>query len=247
MTTHTSIPVLSGFDRHIMAEMMSKSNFLAQAEAIVRAYKEEYAPEEVFGKLEKLRPHMSRQFWAEAVSWATASGTAYNTATAETIIFPNVTIPANYIQDGRSLRITAFGSYGTTAAPTLIYGLRWGGVAGTVLCKSGAVVTFSGAGTGASSLAMWQLEIVLTVRTNGSAGTVMANGFGQMWSSTVPTAGTATNMGTTFPLCNGGQTTPALATVDLTADTALSLTATWGTNNAANTLQGLNYLIESLN
>jgi hypothetical protein len=238
---------LKGFERHELEQMMLKSGFLAEAETLVNRYKDEYAPEEVFGQLEKLRPHMSRQFWAETVSWATASGTAIASSTTETILFPNVTIPANFMQDGRSLRLTAMGSYGTTGTPTLIFAVRWGGVSGTVITKSGAVVTFSGAGSGASSLAMWQLEVWLTVRSNGSSGTIMGNGFGQMWSSTVPTAGTATNMGTTFPLCNGGQTTPAAATCDLTADTALSLTALWGTNNAANTIQGLNYYIEALN
>jgi hypothetical protein len=44
-----------------------------------------------------------------------------------------------------------------------------------------------------------------------------------------------------------GGTTPAVATIDLTADTALSLTALWGTNNAANSIQGHNYQIVSLN
>ena len=44
---------------------------------------------------------MSRQYWSETLSWATADGTAVNTTTTETIIFPNVTIPANYMQDGR--------------------------------------------------------------------------------------------------------------------------------------------------
>jgi len=247
MVTQTTIPTLSRFERHVMEEIMAKSNFLAQAEAIVKAYKDEYAPEEVFGKLDKLRPHMSRQFWSECVSWATASGTAINTSTTETIIFPNVTIPANFMQDGRGLRITALGSYGTTSAPTLTFALRWGGVSGTVITKSGAIVTFSSAGSGASSLAMWQLEIWVTVQTNGISGKLMGNGFGQTWSSTVPTAGTATNLGASFPICNGGQTTPAQATCDLTADTALSLTALWGTNNAANTIQGLNYYIEALN
>jgi hypothetical protein len=58
---------------------------------------------------------MSRQTWQEAVSWAVASGTAIAASTTETILFPNVTIPANYMADGRLLRLRAFGA--PTAPP----------------------------------------------------------------------------------------------------------------------------------
>ncbi len=189
----------------------------------------------------------SRQFWAECVSWATASGTAVVNSSTETVLFPNITIPANFMQDGRSLRVTAFGSYGTTSAPTLIYALRWGGVSGVTLCKTGAIVCASSAGSGASSLAIWTLQAAVTVRSNGSSGTAMANGMVSMYSSTVPTFGTATNLGMDAPMCNGGQTTPAVATCDWTADTALSLTAKWGTLDPANSIQGLNYYVEAMN
>jgi hypothetical protein len=46
---------------------------------------------------------------------------------------------------------------------------------------------------------------------------------------------------------NGGVVTPAAATLDLTADTALAITATWSAASASNTLTGLNYILESLN
>jgi len=192
---------------------------------------------------------MSRQAWQEAVSWVTASGTAIATSTTETILFPNVTIPANYMSDGRVLRLRAFGAYGTTATPTLIFTIRWGGVAGTVLSKTGAMVTTSGVGGGASMTAMWTLEAILQVRSNGATGTIMTNGCVTLFTSTVGTAGTVTNYGMPQPIASGstGGTTPVAVTADLTADTALSLTATWGTSNAANSIQGLQYTVESLN
>lgn len=192
---------------------------------------------------------MSRQFWSETVSWATASGTAINTSTTETILFPNVTIPANFLQDGRCLRLRAFGAYGTTATPALTFAVRWGGVAGTVLAKSGASVTTSAVGGGASMTATWSLEVLIQVRSNGSSGTLMSNGEVTLYTSTLGTAGTVTNYGMTVPVVSGstGGTTPVAVTADLTADTALSLTALWGTNNAANNIQGLNYTIEALN
>lgn len=192
---------------------------------------------------------MSRQFWQETLAWATSSGTAVANSTTETILVPNVTIPANFMQDGRALRIKAFGGYGTTATPTLIFSLRWGGVAGTVMAKQAANVTTSGVGGGASMTAMWELEMLIQTRSNGSAGTVMSNGSSILYTSTLVTAGTVTNYGQPAPIVSGstGGTTPAVATCDLTADTALALTVTWGTANAANSIQCHNYYIESLN
>ncbi len=192
---------------------------------------------------------MSRQFWSETITWATSSATAVANTTTETVLFPNVTIPANYLQDGRRLRLRGYFAYGTTATPTLTFQLRWGGVAGTVLAKSGALTTTSAVGGGASMTALGSFEILLQVRANGSSGTLMCNGEVTTFTSTAPTAGTVTNYGLTQPLASGstGGTTPVAVTVDLTADTALSLTATWGTANSANSIQGIDYSIESLN
>lgn len=164
-------------------------------------------------------------------------------------MFPNITIPANYMQDGRVLRLKAFGAYGTTATPTLIFSVRWGGVSGTVLAKQAANVTTSGVGGGASMTATWDLEVIIQTRANGATGSLMTNGVSRLFTSTLLTAGTVTNYGQPAPIVSGstGGTTPVAVTVDLTADTALSLTATWGTANAANSLQGLNYIVEGLN
>lgn len=190
----------------------------------------------------------SRQTFVESLAWATASGAAIAASTTETILFPNVTIPGNYMADGRLLRVTAYGGYGTTATPTLTFAARFGGVSGTVLAKSGAIVTTSGTGGGASMTALWTLELLIQVRSNGSSGTAMSNGLVNLFTSTVPTAGTVTNYGMPAALASGstGGTTPAVATVDFTADAALVITVTWGTNNAANSIQGHNLLIESL-
>lgn len=192
---------------------------------------------------------MSKQYWLETLSWATAAGTAIASSTTETILFPNVTIPANYLQDGRALRLRATGAYGTTATPTLTFAVRWGGVAGTVLSKSGAMVTTSGTGGGASMTALWTAEIEIQTRSNGSSGTLFTNGEVILYTSTVGTAGTVTNYGMPAVLASGstGGTTPVAVTADLTADTALSFTALWGTNNSANSIRGDTYTIEALN
>lgn len=192
---------------------------------------------------------MSRQNWSETIAWATAAGTAVANSTTETILFPNVTIPANFMQDGRALRLRLFGAYGTTSTPTMIFSVRWGGVAGTVLAKQAANVTTSGTGGGASMTALWEAEIIIQTRSNGSAGTLFTNGTTTFYTSTLLTAGTVTNYGQTAPIASGstGGTTPVAVTADLTADTALSVTATWGTANSANSIRGDLYTIEALN
>lgn len=185
---------------------------------------------------------MSRQYWSETITWATASGTAVANTTSETIIFPNVTIPANYMQDGRVLRLRIFGQYSNTATPTLTYRLRWGGVAGTVLAATAAVTTPSGV-----TAATWNLDIMIQTRSNGSAGSIMANGDASVYAAVAPTVASATGSAADTPITAGGVTTPAAVTVDLTADTALAVTAQWSAASASNTLTGLNYTIESLN
>lgn len=184
---------------------------------------------------------MSRQFWGETLAWATSDGTAIANSTTETIIFPNVTIPANYLQDGRTLRLTVFGKHSTTATPTLTFRLRWGGVSGTVLAASGAITCATVTNAG------FKIDLILTVRSNGSSGTVMANGEAVVYGGTAPTVGSATGAPGIGPMTAGGQTAPATATVDLTADAALSITAQWSAASASNTLTGTNYVIESMN
>src|SRR5689334_10868144 len=131
---------------------------------------------------------MSRQFWEETLTWATASGTAVTNTTTETILFPNVTIPANYLQDGRLLQLKAFGQWSTgTGPPTLIFSVRWGGVAGTLISKSATITTVASV-----TAAPWELELMMQVRSNGSAGTVMGNGHVFLFSGTAPTAASAT-------------------------------------------------------
>jgi len=186
---------------------------------------------------------MSRQYWSETITWATASGTPVTNTTTETIIFPNITIPANYMQDGRNVRLRAFGQWSTgTGPPTLIFGLRWGGVAGTLLCKTAACTLVASV-----TAAAWDLDILLSTRTNGSSGTIMANGVASVFAGVAGTVASATGEGLLTPMTNGGVLTPAAATCDLTVDTALSLTATWSASSTSHTLTGLNYTLESMN
>jgi hypothetical protein len=185
---------------------------------------------------------MSRQYWSETVAWATQDGTAIANTTTETIIFPNTTVPANLMADGRILRVIAMGRHSTTATPTLTFRLRWGGVAGTVLAASGAIT----AGSGVTN-AIWRLEALLVVRSNGQSGSIFAMGEVELGEDAANTVGSATNATAVGFMGSAGVATPAAVTADLTADTPLALTAAWSAASASNTLTGHILTVEALN
>lgn len=185
---------------------------------------------------------MPRQFWNEAVTWATSDGTAVANTTSETIVFPDTTVFANYMQDGRVLRIRAQGKYSNTGTPTLTFRIRWGGVAGTLLAASAAVTTPSGV-----TNAMWEIDAVLQTRSNGSSGTIFAIGKCTVYAAVAPTVASATGAAAVTPMSAGGVTAPATATVDLTTDKSLSITTQWSAASVSNTLTGHNLIIEALN
>lgn len=177
---------------------------------------------------------MSKQHWNETLFWLTQDGTPVANTTTETIIFPNVTIPANYMQDGRVLRVSAYGKLSTTATPTITFALRWGGVGGVLLATSEAITCASGAAN-----TNWSIKFFIQTRSNGATGTLLVMG------DAVVNLTASTNTSGIIGL--SGFDAPAVATVDLTADTALSLTADWSAASASNTLTGMIYIGESLN
>jgi hypothetical protein len=177
---------------------------------------------------------LSRQYWEELLAWATADGTAVANTTDETILFPDVTIPANYMSDGRVLRMEAFGKLSTTGTPTLTFTIRWGGVAGTVLALSEAITQ----GSGVTNV-NWSLNALIQNRTNGATGSLLVMGELHIHSA----AGTV--LENVFGV--SGFDAPAAVTVDLTTDKALSLTADWSAASASNTITGLIYNLSSRN
>lgn len=184
---------------------------------------------------------MSVQKWREQIAYATASGTAVANTTTETIAYGNVTIPAGYLQDGRNFKLTVLGQYSTTGTPTLIFTARWGGVAGTVLAKNAAATLPT------ITAGLWKVELWCTTRSNGSTGTLMVNGEATLYAGVAGTVASATGESLVTAMTVAGVITPAVATVDLTADTALAITATWSAASASNTLTGLQYYLDSEN
>lgn len=186
---------------------------------------------------------MARQTWVETIKVATVDGTAIANSTTETVIFPNVTIAANYLEDSRNIEIIAQGKFSTTTGPpTLRFRLRWGGVSGTLIADSGTITTVASV-----TNAIWEVRLLVQVRSNGATGTVVTIGEAKLYGAAAPTVGSATGAPGIAAMSAGGITAPAATTVDLTADTALSLTAQWSAASASNTLTGMNYLIRSNN
>ena len=177
---------------------------------------------------------MSRQFWVENIIWSTADATPVASTAAETIMFADNTIPANYMADGRVLRLRCFGKLSTTGTPTMTFSIRWGGVAGTLLAVTEAMTMGSGVAN-----VNWELNAIIQTRANGATGSLLVMGFAQIHTSATAIV---TN---TFGV--SGYDAPAAVTADLSIDKALSVTATWSASSASNTLTGMMYLLESLN
>lgn len=178
---------------------------------------------------------MSRQYWEELLATETADGTAIASTTTETIIFPNKTLPANFMQDGRLLRLRVFGKLSTTGTPTITFAIRWGGVGGTLLATSEAITCANN-----SSNVCWSMEAYIQVRTNGSAGSLFVMG------DVTVNLTASTNTSGVFGV-SGFDAPAAVGSLDLTADTALSITADWSANSASNTLTGHIYSLEAMN
>lgn len=177
---------------------------------------------------------MSRQYFQETIAVASQDGTAIANTTTETSIFPQNVIPANYMQDGRLLRLRAFGKLSDTGTPTITFAIRWGGAGGTLLATTEALTM----GSGVSNV-NWDIEAYVQVRSNGATGSLLVMGVCRVHTA----AGTVlTNV---FGV--SGFDAPAPVTVNLTQDTDLALTADWSAASTSNTLTGLIFFVESLN
>lgn len=159
-----------------------------------------------------------------------ASGAAYNTSTTLTDVSPTpqITIPANFLQPGMTMRIKWACTFSNTATPTLLQGAYYGGVAGTALAATSAVTTTTGATN-------WQStgEYTGKVRTIGSSGTIM--GFGWIDLATSLTAVSHRPI---------PETALAAVTIDTTASKAITLGAQWGTSSVSNTLTCVHFDVD---
>jgi hypothetical protein len=157
------------------------------------------------------------------------AGTALANSTTLTDISPapQILVPANMLDVGQVIRLTAFGVFSTTATPTLLTGFYWGGVAGTALGATGAITT------GTATNWLWRTEYEGRVRTTGTGGTIM--GSGQMFLGTSLTAMSVSALpGTAL----------AAVTIDTTTAKALTVGAQWSAASASNTITCHHFSVE---
>lgn len=150
------------------------------------------------------------------------AGTAYNTSVTLTDVSPapQIVLPANQLDNGMVIRMTAFGTFSNTATPTLLLGFYYGGVAGVALAATSAITTTTGA-----TAWPFRLEYEGRIRTTGTGGTIL----GQGWLD-IATSLTAV---THRPI---PETALATVAVDTTVAKSLTVGAQWGTSSASNTL-----------
>jgi len=135
-----------------------------------------------------------------------------------------------------------------TTPGTLTLRVRWGGVAGTVLVASAALVMDVTARTNA----FWYLACTITCRTAGSSGTFISGGFCFIVNQKGAVAVASNTEFNTFVMALGSAGAPiassnAAVTVDTTTDKLLSVTATESVSTSPTNLTCNSRVIEVLN
>lgn len=191
---------------------------------------------------------MSQQGWQETLISAQIDGTALaNTVTATSIIPPaaRFTLPSNYFEIGKTMRVTAQGRISTvvTTPGTLTLDIRLGSVATPIIVFNGGAMNLN---TTAQTNATWLFEALLTCRAIGAATAANLMGVASFTSRAIIGAAAVAAGGVTVtPLPD---TAPAVGTgFDSTISNVLDFFAKWSVANAANSIQLHNYAVESLN
>jgi predicted RecA/RadA family phage recombinase len=165
------------------------------------------------------------QYLQGVVFSQTATVTVANSVAETTLTGSGVgtlTLPANFFVAGKSVRLTAWGYHSSVSTPTINVRFKLGS---TTIVSTGAVNSGNGTNNG------WLVDVVLTCRTTGGSGTVIAQG--------IFTENHA--LGGRHDMESTGTTT-----INTTTSQAITLTAQWGTASASNTISCTNLILEVL-
>lgn len=153
--------------------------------------------------------------------WGTVTSTVTCANTATETTLDSREEPANYLVAGKTLRVFFTGKHTTKAAPvgTLTIQIKRGSVTilGITYTPNASITT-----------AHWEIYAEMTCRTTGAAGTMAASGAFKHFDYS---AGAAANI--LYAEEMAGSTTTA---IDTTAAATWTLTATWATANASNSI-----------
>jgi hypothetical protein len=169
---------------------------------------------------------MSRQGWGECLIAAETDSTAYTGTTATSVIpaAARFTLPANFFDVGKTLRVRAAGRVSNivTTPGTLTFQVNLG-TTGTTSVFNGGAISLN---TTAKTNVTWWLDLTLTCRTIGSGTTSTLMGIGEWNSESVvgATAGTrgSVNMPAATPAVGGGFDSTVANVLDLLATFSLS-------------------------
>lgn len=155
-------------------------------------------------------------------------GTKNTTATVlGTAVGAGLALPANFFVVGRTARLKVYGTATTTAtSPASL----------TFLCKLGTTTVATTAALTPGSAATnvgWSAEVLITCRTTGTTGTVMAQGRVELLLTFTPTV--------------LGMPSTAAATLDTTASQALDFQVAESNATGAQSVTATNYTLEVLN
>lgn len=160
-------------------------------------------------------------------------------STAEAIIVPDVTIPANYLSLGSTLRGRIRGgcSNVVTTPGTLTYRIRMG----TTTLSATAVVASRALGldTTAQTNAAFTMDFEIVCRVGGSSGTCLFTGEVRQFNQL---ASTAANLLPVFLPSSAN----AAQTVNTTVANILSVSATFSLNTAGTNITSHEYVLESI-
>lgn len=155
-----------------------------------------------------------------ATLYASTASVTIASATTATLIGSGVgslTLAANYLVAGKTIRLKACGEYTTTGSPsTLIFTVLFGATTVANTNNGGAL-----APRASQSKVYWEVDCLITCRSTGGSGTVMAVGQVTMESTA---ASLSTASAALCFLWSG--TNPTTVTIDTTASQAVDLQCT---------------------
>lgn len=156
-----------------------------------------------------------------ATSVSTVSATTTETAFANV----TVTLPANYLQIGKTIRIKLWGLQTSSSSPSTIrVRCRYGGVSGTILVDTGTVTP-----TASLANALTIIDVIITCITIGTTGTVEVQGMITWNSNAAPT-----NRGMGTGGTGAGNT--GVITINTTTQNDLVITCVFGATTTGNSL-----------
>lgn len=164
---------------------------------------------------------------------STATQTVAATTVETTIIGAGsgtLTLPANYLSVGKTIRFSVRGLYSTPAVSVgnILVKIKLGSVTLASATANALVAVASNLG--------FSGEGFITCRTVGASGTVIMMGGLEY--------GVGNNLAPLFLAINNGSST---STVDTTGTLVFDCSITWSNNTAGNSVSSLNCLLEGLN